>query len=746
MFEQELFPDVLYAFKHPLTHEVAYRSQLGERRARLHAAAARAIAEHYPDRLDERSALLAGHWEAAGEALEAARWHARAAAWSGTSDPNQSLRHWRKVRELADSLPDSAESAMLGLTARIFWLQFSWRLGISREEAEGVYLEAERMASKAGDLRSRALLFTIYGGIRGVNDGEPREHARLGKEAVALAEEVGDPALYLVTAISSYAMFVIGEAREGIAMLDRAIELADDDPTLAAGIAVGCPLAYCLTFKGGLISTLGKVAEARALLERGMDMAREHGDLEVVGWGHMWNTWIAWFTGDAQCAYAHAQGTLEIAERIGDAFSRTYAWYWLGLAEVMRGEWARAKEAIERSIDLAREHRTAIEGEAYRLAMLARPTPASASWMRHGSSRARASRRGAREVRWGARCSRSSRWPERPLPQHEQPAHAELARELGRALELSQRLEIVAFEPLIRVELAELARRRGDAGDPRARAACGAPDLRRLRPERQRRAARRRAGAASIVGPGSAQQGSHRVSQLKPGRPLRRGRGARPFPKRAEQPAQSLAPAPPLGQRAAATRALRVYRRRAAPPPQRGSHVMAPAGPQAASVGHHHSPPHGDRGLSLHVVESGAAPAFQSRSPRAPAAGEVVVDRGVAALARQQVVEQRDLVGQVPPSGGREVSVERAEAAEKLCADEAVLLPGPGEVGMGADQPEVGDPEIGATEPDRSAVRCHGPPDPVRGTLVLSRLGTLVATEQHRDQEVVLGEQRHADG
>ena len=79
----------VYAFKHPLTQEVAYGSQLGERRAAVHAAVARAIAELYPERLDERAALLAQHWEAAGETLEAARWHARAAAWVGTQRPDR---------------------------------------------------------------------------------------------------------------------------------------------------------------------------------------------------------------------------------------------------------------------------------------------------------------------------------------------------------------------------------------------------------------------------------------------------------------------------------------------------------------------------------------------------------------------------------------------------------------------------------------------------------------------------------
>src|SRR4051812_837338 len=76
VFEQELYPEAIYAFRHPLTQEVAYRSQLGERRAVVHAAVARAIEAEQPERLDERAALLAQHWESSGQALEAARWHA----------------------------------------------------------------------------------------------------------------------------------------------------------------------------------------------------------------------------------------------------------------------------------------------------------------------------------------------------------------------------------------------------------------------------------------------------------------------------------------------------------------------------------------------------------------------------------------------------------------------------------------------------------------------------------------------
>ena len=352
---------------------------------------------------------------------------------------------------------------MLGLNARIFWLQFSWRLGVAPEEAEVVYHEGERMASRAGDLRSRALLLTIYGGIRGLSGGEPREHVRLGREAVALCEEIGDPALYLVTAISSYALFVTGELREGVAMLDRAIELADGDPTLAAGIAVGCPLAYCLTFKGGLICGMGQVAEARRLLEQGMAMAREHGDLEVVGWGHMWSTWLAYATGDAAAAYSHAQASLEIAERIGDSFSRTWSWYWLGVAEVLRGGFAAAREALERSRRLTREHRTALEAEGYRLAMLAEAHT--------GLGDLEVARKLAREGlevgrgngSVGSVLLSSLALARATFASPEERGGSELVRALEHALDLAQRSELIAFEPQVRVELAELARRRGDS-------------------------------------------------------------------------------------------------------------------------------------------------------------------------------------------------------------------------------------------------------------------------------------------
>ena len=68
-----------YAFKHPLTQEVAYHSQLQETRARKHEAVARAVEVVHADRLGEHAALLAHHWAAANKRYEAQLWRGRAA-------------------------------------------------------------------------------------------------------------------------------------------------------------------------------------------------------------------------------------------------------------------------------------------------------------------------------------------------------------------------------------------------------------------------------------------------------------------------------------------------------------------------------------------------------------------------------------------------------------------------------------------------------------------------------------------
>ena len=191
LYEVELYPERVLAFRHPLTREVAYGTQLAEQRAATHAATARALIELNPDRHDELAALVAHHMEAGGETLEAARWSAQAAHWAGHSRPHDALRLWRTVTDLVAELDESEETAALAVSSRLLQLDYAWRLGMDREEMARLEAEAEEIATRTGDLRSLALLRMLLSARPGLEQGTAEWIAGVA-EASRLADESGD--------------------------------------------------------------------------------------------------------------------------------------------------------------------------------------------------------------------------------------------------------------------------------------------------------------------------------------------------------------------------------------------------------------------------------------------------------------------------------------------------------------------------------------------------------------------------
>src|SRR5262249_48786607 len=166
LYETALYPEVEYAFKHPLTQEVAYRSQLAERRAHVHGRVARAIEALYPEKLDERAALLAFHWEAAGEKWTAAQWHRRAADWIAARDRREMDRHWRRVRTLLADVPETQDALGLGVLARRNIIYNGYVFGRADDEATALFTEGMDLATRLDDPGPRVRLLNAYANAR----------------------------------------------------------------------------------------------------------------------------------------------------------------------------------------------------------------------------------------------------------------------------------------------------------------------------------------------------------------------------------------------------------------------------------------------------------------------------------------------------------------------------------------------------------------------------------------------------
>ncbi len=370
LHEAVLYPEVEYAFKHALTQEVAYRSQLGERRARIHAAVARAVERLYPDKLDERAALLAYHWEGAGEALRAAEWHARAADWIGTRDRPERVRHWRQVRTLLARLPESTETIALGVLARRNIIYGWLTLGAREDDAPVVFAEAMPLAERLGDPAPRVRLLTSYGIVR-LSLGEMVEGMSHLRESLRLAEESGNPFLRFIARLPLVVgLHATGPLGEALRLSEEAEPLGQGTPELAVEVGSN-PLGFLLAHRASVFTHMGRFAEAARTAEHTMERARARGDREVLGIALNATSLLRLMTGERERGLHLARQSVENAEALGTALSRALALGALGRAQVATGRWGEAVETLGAALALMRERRTVLYMELINLALLA---------------------------------------------------------------------------------------------------------------------------------------------------------------------------------------------------------------------------------------------------------------------------------------------------------------------------------------------------------------------------------------
>jgi class 3 adenylate cyclase/tetratricopeptide (TPR) repeat protein len=354
LYEAELYPEKVLAFRHPLTREVAYGTQLADRREATHAAAAGAIAELNPDRHDELAALIADHMAAGGEPLEAARWYARAAYWTGSSQPAEAMRLWQQVTRFSDELDEGPEAAALALNSRILQLDFAWRLGMDPEEEAKLASAAREMAERTGDLRALALLKMATEARPGLLQDTDTWIAA-ADEASRLADESGDLHLRVaIHAASAYARLCAGDFDGFESWLDGVLELSGNDPTVGAGIVIGNPVAWAHMGKATVRRERGEYDEAERLLEIAIELSGEIGDPESGSWIRGTQAMLRSTRGDLEGGVALGRRNVELTEQLGDVFSRSLAIANLAVAEIANDDHGAALEAIEEAERLYR--------------------------------------------------------------------------------------------------------------------------------------------------------------------------------------------------------------------------------------------------------------------------------------------------------------------------------------------------------------------------------------------------------
>jgi DNA-binding winged helix-turn-helix (wHTH) protein/tetratricopeptide (TPR) repeat protein len=305
LYEARLFPDLEYAFKHALTHEVAYASLLVDERRALHRQVVNVIEHLYPERLAEQIERLAHH-AVRGELWEKAVGYLKAEARSSLQD----ARRWfEEALAVLEKLPESRSTLEQGFDIRLELRPVLIRLAEAQRQLERLH-EAELLAEKLNDDRRLGQVYALTTHAHLIC-GTPDAALLTGAHALEIATRLGD--LRLRIHMTTY----LEHGHHHRAEYERVVELATHN--LAA-----LPAEWTYECLGGTV--------AIAIIDRFFLI-----------------TSLAELGRFAEAA-KHEDQVIRLAEPIDHLHTIAIAYEASGIFRLLKGDWARARSLIENGI------------------------------------------------------------------------------------------------------------------------------------------------------------------------------------------------------------------------------------------------------------------------------------------------------------------------------------------------------------------------------------------------------------
>jgi len=344
-------PELEYLFRHALLQDTAYESLLKQERRALHQVVGQALEELYPERLGEMAAVLARHFEQAGETDKAIDYLAAAAKFA--IDRNAITEAYELYGRASALQPpyDPADPASVR-RRRI-------EIELGRAQAGFTFLgEAESLAlleplvqqaAQLGDLKLEADVHLAIALERQLRGGRPLGDpllARSLERVDQIGKELDDP---LIAALSRsivglYEIFS-GRMREGVATLEKVQPLLAQKRDFVGSSFALVALAFGYSRLGDFAKAEEAVRSSRALAEQGDVVVRVDA---MIG-----ESTLHSIRGDLDAAVPLAMQCTQLAEEAGASACVVASNFVLGDAYMRQGQFAAAKIAFDRGDQIA---------------------------------------------------------------------------------------------------------------------------------------------------------------------------------------------------------------------------------------------------------------------------------------------------------------------------------------------------------------------------------------------------------
>jgi len=367
-----------FAFRHPLIQEVSYAMQLRSRRTALHALVADAVAQSDWGLQDEFAALLSHHYEAATQAIPAARHLVRSAAWVGRTNATEAFRQSKKTRELLGSEAASKDIEMMRAMASVAVLTFGWRVGMTADEADPYAEEALRYAREFADDDAGPEMLMQYGRFKAAT-GSADDYVALMEEALAMpATDLGRIAT--IQACLAQAHWMSGFLSKAEAACNIALETLAVRQRQGVNGIVGLDAPpytsfdvelWIICLRAQVLVWLGRFDEASALLDEAFQAEGTKREAPVVQYiAHLASVELACHRKDPAGARRHAKRIRAYADRSDIPYLRVNALFASARAKIASDDYGEAVHDLQACLDFAASANAGREYHSHLLAEL----------------------------------------------------------------------------------------------------------------------------------------------------------------------------------------------------------------------------------------------------------------------------------------------------------------------------------------------------------------------------------------
>jgi tetratricopeptide (TPR) repeat protein len=340
--------DVAYIFKHALTQETAYYSLLQRQRREIHLRVAQVYEQLYADRLDEHAALLAQHYERAGDDAMTFEYAVRAGDTAARVYANvEAIAHYSRALEIAKRSSDHHTTRHQDLYLKLGRM---YELNDRHDRALAVYAEMETHARECNDramelagLMARA---TIYS-IPSPQFDTVRAQA-LCDQALTLARAIGDQPAEAKILWN----LVLLNTRLGT-RYRQAIDYGDQAIAIARACGLQEQLAYLLNDLSLPLVWIGEVERGIAVNLEAREMWRAMGNLPMLADNLSYAVMSHISLGEHDQAIDEANQARQISQSIGNVWGESFSQSWVGEAYREIGHIEQAIIRMENSVRLA---------------------------------------------------------------------------------------------------------------------------------------------------------------------------------------------------------------------------------------------------------------------------------------------------------------------------------------------------------------------------------------------------------